>query len=206
MNNGSYSSQDPAVLGPKLEEVVRADLGATAPIPFRVENGDGKTLSGGAMLADAAKYLFGGKQAVLMTVSFDLKDPRPASVQACLNRQGVGSHIGSVMYHAKLSKPISGEVSLEEPKMFGMSKFVGDAAAAEKLNANKDLLKRAGKFARTECPNLKLKAPRFFEVKPENGVATITATSLPRSYAMGLKVSLDVKEFMDIAGMVEASL
>ena len=65
-------------------------------------------------------------------------------MQVCLNRQGVGSHIGSVLYRAKLSKPISGEVTLEDPKMFGTSRFVGDATAAAKLNANKDLLKRAG--------------------------------------------------------------
>lgn len=206
MNNGAYTSQDPAVLGAKVEEVVRADLGSAAAIPFQVENGDGKTLSAGTMLADTAKYLFGGREALLTTVCFDLKDPRPATLQACMNRQGVGAHIGSVLYQAKLQKPVSGTVTLEAPKMFGTSKFVGDPSTAEKLNANKDLLKRVGKFARTECPNLKLKAPRFFEVKPEGGAATITATSLPRSYAMGLKVSLDVKEFMDISGMIEASL
>lgn len=206
MNNGAYTSQDAAVLGPKVEEVVRADLGASSPVPFRVSNGDGKTLSAGTMLADSAKYLFGGKEAVLMSVAFDLKEPRPATVEVCLNRQGIGSHIGSVLYRATLSKPISGEVTLEDPKMFGTSHFVGDAAAAAKLNANKDLLKRVGKFARTECPNLKLKAPRFFQVKPQDGAAAITATSLPRSYAMGLKVSLDVQEFMEIAGLIEASL
>lgn len=79
-------------------------------------------------------------------------------------------------------------------------------ATATKLNANKDLLKRAGKFARTESPNLKVKAPRFFQIKPEDGAAMVTATSLARSYAMGLKVSLDVKEFMDIVGLIEAAL
>ena len=60
-------------------------------------------------------------------------------------------------------------MTLEDPKMLGTSKFIGDATAATKLNANKDLLKRAGKFARTESPNLKVKAPRFFQVKPEDG-------------------------------------
>ena len=206
MNNGAYSSQDAAVLGPKIEEVVRADLGAGAPVPFQVLNGDGKTLSAGSMLADTAKYIFGGKEALLMTVAFEIEQPRPISLQVCLNRQGLGAHIGSVLYKAKISKPITGEVTLEDPKMLGTSKFIGDATAAAKLNANKDLLKRAGKFARTECPNLKVKAPRFFQVKPGDGGALTTATSLARSYAMGLKVSLDVKEFIDIVGMIEAAL
>lgn len=206
MNNGAYSSQDPAVLGTKVEEVVRADLGATAPIEFSLLNGDAKTASAGTMLADTAKYLFGGREAVLATVVFELKQPRPVSLAVCLNRQGMGAHIGSVVYQAKLSKPITGEVTLEEPKMLGTSKFVGDPATAAKLNANKDLLKRVGKFARTESPNLKVKAPRFFQVKPEDGSAVIHATTLARSYAMGLKVSLDVQEFIELAGMIESSL
>jgi hypothetical protein len=206
MNNGAYSSQDAAVLGPKIEEVVRADLGASTPVPFEVIGGDGKTMNAGTMLADTAKYIFGGKEAVLMTVAFDIEQPRPISLQVCLNRQGVGAHIGSVLYKAKIAKPITGEVTLEDPKMLGTSKFVGDSTAAAKLNANKDLLKRAGKFARTESPNLKVKAPRFFQVKPEDGAATITAASLARSYAMGLKVSLDVQEFIEIVGLIEASL
>ena len=88
MNNGAYSSQDAAVLGPKIEEVVRADLGA-GPRSFQVLNGDGKTLTAGTMLADTAKYIFGGKEALLMTVAFDIQQPRPISLQVCLNRQGV---------------------------------------------------------------------------------------------------------------------
>lgn len=209
MNNGAYLSQDPAVLGPKVEEVVRSDLGLNSPVPFEVisaADGNGKRFDAGALLADMATHVFGGKEAVLMTVCFDLQQPRPVCVQVGLNRQGVGSHIGSALYSTKISKPIAGEVSLEEPKMFGASKFVGNAGVAARLNANKDLLKRAGKFARTECPNFKLKAPRLFQVKPDNGGAVVTATSLARSYALGLKVSLDVQEFIELAGMIEASL
>ena len=38
MNNGGYSSQDPATLGAKVEEVVRADLERNDPILFEVES------------------------------------------------------------------------------------------------------------------------------------------------------------------------
>ena len=206
MNNGAYMSQDPATLGPKVEEIVRADLGLTSPVPFEIVTGDGKKLGPGTFLSDAATHLFGGEEALLMIVCFDLQQPRPVSVQVRLNRQGVGSHIGSILYSTRLAKPIGGEVSLEEPKMLGSSKFTGDATAAARLNSNKDLVKRAGKFARTEAPNFKLKAPRLFQVKPEDGVATVVAASLARSYGMGFKVSLDVQEFIDLAGLIEASL
>jgi hypothetical protein len=206
VNNGAYMSQDPAILGPKIEEIVRADLGLSSPVPFEIVTGDGEKLGARTFLSDAATNLFGGQEALLMTVCFDLQQPRTVSVQVRINRQGVGSHIGSVLYRTGLAKTISGEVSLEEPKMLGSSKFVGDSTAAAKLNSNKDLIKRAGKFARTEAPNFKLKAPRLFQVKPEDGAATVLAASLARSYGIGFKVSLDVREFIDLAGLIEASL
>ena len=44
MNNGAYISQDPAILGPKIEEIVRADLGLGSPVPFEIIPGDAQKL------------------------------------------------------------------------------------------------------------------------------------------------------------------
>ena len=90
--------------------------------------------------------------------------------------------------------------------MFGNSKFTGDSAACEKLNTNKDLVKARTNSRATECKNFHLTAPRLFQIKPDGETAVLVAASLPRSYAMGLKVSLDVKEFMDLAQLIEAAL
>lgn len=206
MNSGAYGSQTVEAVTPKVEELVRADLESPTPIPFEVEMGGAGKLSAGSLLADAATHLFGGRETLLFTVCFDLQQPRPFTLRVPIDRQGVGSHLGALLFAAKLSKPVTGEAALADPKMFGSSKFAGDAAVAAKLNANSELIQRANKFSRLESPNLHIKAPRLFKVAPQDGAAILIAGTLPRSYAMGMKVSLDVKEFLELANLVEASL
>lgn len=210
MNNGGYTSQDPQTLGAKVEELVRSELGLNASVPFEIIGAeDGKGFTAGSLLADTATHLFGGKATMLMSVGFSLTQPRVIALQVRLDRVGVGAHLGTLLYSTRITKPVLGEVTLEEPKTFGSSKFVSpqDPGAADRLNANKDLLKRVNKFARTEFPGFNVKGPRLFEIKPagETGSDLVAAT-FPRSYAMGFKVSLDVKEFADLAGMIEAAL
>ena len=206
MNNGAYSTQDAEKLGAKVEEIVRADLELETPVPYEIESAEGAGFTAKGLLSDAVTHLFGGKETLLMTMHYVLQQPRPMEFHVRLVRQGVGCHIGSIFYSTRLSKPVSGEVLLEDPKTFSSSKFKGDAGVADKLNANKDLIKRAGKFSRLEAPNFKMTAPRLFQVKPGDGGGMLLAATLPRSYGMGFKVSLDVKEFADLAALVEGSL
>jgi hypothetical protein len=206
MNNGGYMSQAADVVGPKVEELVRADLESQTPIPFEIEMGGAGKLTAGGVLSDAAKSFFGGRETLLFTVCFNLQQPRPITLQVPVDRQGVGSHLGALLYTTKLSKPVAGEASLGDPKMFGSSKFAGDAAVADKLNANSELIKRVNKFSRLEWQNMHLKAPRMVKVSSVDGAGVFAALTLPRSHAMGMKVSLDVKEFVELAGLVEASL
>jgi hypothetical protein len=206
MNNGGYSSTDPLTLGGKVEEVIRADLGRTDAVPFTVDDAEDKGVSAGGFLKDAATSIFGGKATLVTTVNFDLKDPRPVELQVSVRRHGLGARLGSALLSTRLSKPVSGEVSLEDPKFLFGSKFIGDPAASERLNANKDLVKRAGKFSRVDCKNLELEAPRLFQIKADGGGAVLVVATCPRSYAVGLKVSYDVKEFIELAALIEAAL
>src|SRR5207244_611719 len=105
---------------------------------------------------------------MLYALHFDFAQPMPTHLQVSVNRQGVGSHVGLLLYSAKLSKPVSEEVVLEDPKTFGKSKFTGDATVSAKLNANGDLLKRADKLARTESQSggLTLKIKRCCKIVP----------------------------------------
>jgi hypothetical protein len=210
MNNGGYTSQDPQTLGAKVEELVRSELGLNSAVPFEIIGADdSKRLSAGSMASDVATHLFGGKATMLMSVGFNLTQPRVIGLQVSLDRVGVGAHLGTLLYSTRLTKPVLGEVTLEEPKTFGASRFVSpqDPGAADRLNADRDLLKRVNKFARTEFPGFNVKGPRLFQIKPEGEAGSnLVAATFPRSYAMGFKVSLDVKEFVDLAGMVEAAL
>jgi len=208
VNNLAYTSQDAATVGPKVEEKVREEVGASAPLSYEVEAGDASTASVGSFLGDVAGALLGGKDKTLFNIHFELPQPRPAHLQVSVNRQGVGSHVGLLLYTAKLSKPVYGEVALEEPKFFGKSKFAGDAAASGRLNANGELIKRANNFARVESQSggLTLKIKRLCKLVPEDGGSRLIVATLPRPVKMGFGAAIDAKDFFDIADMIEAAL
>jgi hypothetical protein len=208
MNNLAYNSQDAAIVGPKVEEKVREEVGASAPIPFQVEMGEAGKATVGSVLKEIGGALVGGKDETLFQLQFDLPQPRPAQLQVNVNRQGIGSHVGLLLYSAKLSKPVSGEVALEDPKFFGKSKFTGDAAVCGKLNANGELIKRANNFARVESQSggLTLKINRCCRIVPHEGGSMLVVGTLPRPIKMGFNATIDAKDFFDIADMIEAAL
>ncbi len=208
MNNLAYTSQDAAYIGEKVEEKIREEVGATAPLTYQVATGEGETATIGSFLRDIGSGLTGGKDETLFRFNFDLSQRRPATLQVSINRQGVGSHAGLLMYSTKLAKPITGEVALEDPKFFGKSKFAGEATAAAKLNGNSDLIKRANDFARVESRSggLTLKIKRCCKVVPHEGGSMLIVGTLPRPTKMGFGAAIDAKDFFDIADMVEAAL
>ncbi len=211
MNNLAYSNQQPDRVGSQVEEKLRKELGATTPLMYQVESGDAGGTSVSSVLSDMGHALIGEKSERLFTLVFDLPaaiTPRAAQLRANVNRQGVGSHVGLLLYSTKLNKPVKGEVTLEAPKGFGGSKFSGNAETAAKLNAKGELLKRLGKFARTESEigGLKLKIERLVKIMPQEDGALLVISTLGRPTNLGLDASLDAKEFFDIAGMAEAAL
>jgi hypothetical protein len=208
MNNLAYTSQDPAYIGEKVEEKVREEIESTAPIPYQVETGEAGSATVGSFLSDIGNALIGGKDETLFRLNFDLAQRRSVNLQVSMNRQGVGSHAGLLMYSTKLSKPVTAEVALEDPKFFGKSKFAGDAGVAAKLNGNGDLIKRCNELARVESQSggLTLKIKRCCKVIPHEGGSMLVIGTLPRPTKMGFSAAVDVKEFFDIADMVEAAL
>jgi len=208
MNNLAYTSQDATTVGTKVEEKVREELGADAPLAYQVEEGEAGKLSVGSFLKDVGGALVGGKDETLFRLHFDLPNSRPTQLQINVNRQGVGSHVGLLLYSAKLSKPISGEAALEDPKFFGKSKFAGDAGVCGKLNANGELIKRANNLARVESQSggLTIKIKRCCRVVPHEGGSMLVIGTLPRPVKMGLGAAIDARDFFDIADMIEAAL
>ena len=208
MNNLAYTSQDPAYIGEKVEEKVREEIGAGTPVNYQVQTGEAGSATIGSFLSDIGNALIGGKDETLFRLNFDLAQRRPANLQVSINRQGVGSHAGLLMYSTKLAKPVTGEIALEDPKFFGKSKFAGDATAAAKLNANGDLIKRCNDLARVESQSggLTLKIKRCCKVVPHEGGSMLIIGTLPRPVKMGFGAAIDAKDFFDIADMVEAAL
>ncbi|HET6252101.1 MAG TPA: hypothetical protein VFE47_30730 [Tepidisphaeraceae bacterium] len=207
----AYMTQDQQKVGAKVEEHLRGELEATAPLPFEVEAGDAGKTTVGVIAKEGLSLLFGGRgESRLFSLIFNLQQPRLFRAEFHMNRQGIGCHCGSILYSTKLSKPIKGSISLEDPKMFGSSKFVDadGADAAAKLNASKEILKAANNFARVKANigGVDITAPRFFKIADQDGSAVLVAATLPRSYAMGFKMSTDAKEFVHLAELIEAAL
>ncbi|MBV9215260.1 MAG: hypothetical protein JO053_03705 [Acidobacteria bacterium] len=207
MNNLAYTSQDPAYVGPKIEEKIREEVGSSTPLPYTVEQGDAATASVGSFLKDIGKGLIGGNSDVLFYLNFDFPGQRPATLQVAVNRQGVGSHAGLLMYNGKINKPAE-EAALDDPKFFGKSKFSGDGATCDKLNANGDLIKAANNLARLEGESggIGLKIKRCCRVVPDGDGANLVVATLPRPTKMGMSAAVDVKEFFALAQMVESVL
>jgi len=209
MNNLAYNSQKPDTVGPKVEELLRKEMGAPAPIPYAVEAGDERAYGVGMAIGDVGRALFGGRTDVLFNLSFSLTEPRPARLSASIERMGpLGSYVGPLLYSTTLTRPATGEATLEPPKTFGSSKFVGEPATVATLNANGDLVKRANKFARAESKTGggTLKMDRLFKIVPQGTGTLLLVATLPRITSMGFGAAVDAKEFFDIAAMVEAAL
>lgn len=211
MNNLAYNSQQPDKVGPQVEEKLRKELGASSPLMYQVESGEAGSTSASSIFSDMGHALIGGKSERLFTLVFDLPAltaPRTAQLRATVNRQGVGSHVGLLLYSTQLNKPVKGEVTLEAPKGFGGSKFGGEVETSAKLNARGDLLKRLGKFARTESEigGLKLRIERLVKIMSREDGTLLVISTLGRTTSMGFDATLDAKEFFDIAGLIEAAL
>jgi hypothetical protein len=205
MNNLAYSSRDPQKVGSKVEEIIRKEIGAAAPVPYTVTEGSPTPYTVGSIVK---QVLVGGQTDLVFRLNFELPQPRPSRLEVSMDKQGVGCFAGTLLYSTKLSKWVGSEVALEPPKTFGKSKFTGDPQACAKLNANSGLVKLANNFARTESKlgGGTLKRERLFKIVPDANGAVLLIASLPRMTSMGFSATVDSKDFFEIATMVEATL
>jgi hypothetical protein len=208
VNNLIFGNQDPAKIAASVEEKVRSSVGATTPIPYKVESTGTGPANAATVLVDIANVLGSGKTTPLLTLVFTIPGPHPTSLRARVDRQGIGGYVGSLLYSTSLAKPVGGEVTIEDHKTFGTPKFLGDPVAAAKLNATKDLAKRVDKLARTEADmgSIKVRVPRVFRVAPQVGGALLVLHTLPRMTSMGMGAEVDASEFLGIATAIDAAL
>lgn len=204
MNNLAYSGQNGQEIGPKVEELLRKEVGAGGPIAFEVEDAGTAEVSARSMLKDVGTYLFSGNTTLLLTVHLHIPQPRVADLDVHMNRQGVGCYAGSLVFSTVIGKKVGGEVSFGDD-----GNFAGDAAAAGKLNAQKDLRKKCEAFAVTKggITGFEVKLPgRVLKIAPHERGAQIVGVTLPKSKSMGFSASFGCKEFFEIAAQIEALL
>jgi hypothetical protein len=225
MNNLAYNSRDPQTVAPKVEELIRKELGAAGPIAYTVAEGTPEPYTVGSALGTA---LVGGELQAVFELNFELPPPRPARLQVSMYQLGTGCLAGATLYSARLSKSVGGEVALEPPagvlreaaikarpnpylvSWFTRSnaQFVGNPETSAKLNANGDLLKLANKFARTESLSggRTLKRDRLLKIVPDGQGCALIVGSLPRTTSVGFSATVDSKDFFELATLIERSL
>ena len=204
MNNLAYANQDPQKIGPQVEELLRKEVGAGGPIAYEVEDAGTAEVSASSLLKDVGTHLFSGDTTRLLTLHFHILQPRSADLDVHMNRQGVGCYAGSMVFSTVIGKKVGGEVSLTDK-----AEFTGDAAAAGKLNASKDLRKKCEAFAVAKggITGFEVKLPgRILKVAPHERGAAIVAVTLPKSKSMGFSATFNSKEFFEIAAQIESLL
>ena len=208
MNNLVYGNQDPAKLAAGVEEIVRKDVGAPGPLPYRILDAATSSATVGSVLVDIGHALGSGTTTPLLTVELDLPGSIPGTLQAQLIRQGVGAYCGALVFAFRSAKPVAGEVGFEEHKSFGTPKFTGDPATAARLNGVKDLAKRTDKVLRSESDmgSVKVKVPRAFSLTATDGGSLLVLRSLPRLTSMGMGATTDAREVLEVAAAVESAL
>ena len=206
MNNLAYNSRNPQEVGPKVEELVRKELGAAGPVPYSVADGSEEPFTVRSALKTA---LVGGKLESLFQLNFELPPPRPGRLEISMDQMGVGCIAGSTVYSARLSKSVNGEVNLEgRAGFFGKAKFAGDQAASAKLNANGEVVKLASKVARTESTfgGRTLVRERLFKIVPDGNGCLLIIGSLPRTTSAGFSATVDSKDFFELTALIERVL
>jgi hypothetical protein len=208
VNNLIFGNQDPQKIGGAIEEKVRGSVGATAPVPFEIEEGGLGKANVASVLSDIGSALNGGRTSRLFGYKFTLPAPWPTSLHVWVERQGVGAYTGPLLYSATFGKPVASEITIAGHKSFGTPKFLGDPTVAGKLNAAKDLAKRVDKLLRseTEMGAITVKTPRTFKLAPEAGGSVLVLGTLPRMTSMGMSAEVDAGEFLAIAAAIEAAL
>jgi len=207
MNNMAYGNQKPDEVSAKVAELVQAETGEEPK--FEIQEGDASKTSVKTVVVEGLDLLFGGRKATnLFTINFEITSPRPMTLCVPINRQGIGCHAGGLMFVTPLKVAVPGEVVLKPPKFFSGAKFEGDPAVATKLNGNSALMKRLKDFVRTKgnLGGVDIELTHLFKIQPdpEKG-AILVALNMPKSLKMGFAVSLEIKDFAEIAAIIESA-
>jgi len=203
MNNGAYMGQDGQTVAPKVQELLTKDLGAGPSVSFTIESVGVEGITAKSILKDMSTTFFGGKAKLLFTIHFDINQSRAMQLDAHMIQQGAGCALGSLAYATTVGKRVAGPVSLGDD-----GKFMGDAEAAGKLNARKDLLKKCDAFAvkKGGLAGFELKIDRILKIIPRENGAQVVAVTMPVSKSMGFSASLGAKEFLEMVALLESTL
>lgn len=208
-------SHDPSELGRRVEAVVRHDLGATDPLPYRVIAGDTRAPDVGGIARDTVGLMVGARLGLVAEVEFDLPWPRPATLTVSMTRVGVQCVGSAVRYSIVLGGALSAELSFDPPRRFTAGRFyqAGEFLghpAAERLNAVPGLVKDLGRIVRDKemVGTIMLSLESGVVLAPIDASSChLVVVTLPRSTGfLGSSATTDAGLVLGLAARIEDAL
>lgn len=137
---------DPDRVTADLTLALGRELGLDRPPVAATLPPDSTGVPAGSLLPPRERFS-GMPAPTLCYVYVDAQAPRPFELRASLMagraalRRSLG--LGQLLYAVPLSRPLPCRVALSAPRRFGPSSFEGDAEAAGRLNADRELVAEA---------------------------------------------------------------
>ena len=196
-----YLSQNPENIAPRIEQIVRTELKAPTPIPYRILPGTSGGATPGSLLSEwaHAQIHLSRQVTALCYVHFSLAWPRPFELQVSVIRQGLGSLVGKCTFAVPMAKPMRGPVNLEPINLMGPKGFTGEPATSARLNNNRDLLVKAHRLAvtRSTIGRTKITIQHYFQIQPTRTGSLLVVNRLARSFFFSVNMGIgDVLEFV----------
>ena len=159
-------SQKPDWIAPRVEAMVRKEIGANGPLPYQILPGASAGATVGSVMADMARSFthLRYQTTLLFYIHFALSWPCPFELQVSVTQQGLGALVGKFAYAVPLNRPVRGVLELQ-----GYS-FVGDPATTARLNSNRPMLAQAHRLARTRSTigKFRMTIPQCLQILPRN--------------------------------------
>jgi hypothetical protein len=203
-----YRTHDPAEFAPKVEEIVRKDVGSPVALRYRVESAEASRAGARGMLADIGRLAIGGRSVPLARLEFDLPWHREATLSALATRVGVNAIVANLWFEVVLGRPVDAPVEFTGARIGSGGSFTGGASAA-RLATVPELSKRVGKLLRQLAMfgAVRFETTPAFSVDPDGDESRLRITTLAHTGGIMIAhASTEAGEVLAVAKAMEAAL
>lgn len=205
-----YRTTDPNIVVPKLEQLVRADVGALSPLNYSVIGVAEKKPATKEFMSQFALGLVGGAMPGLLTIEFELPASRIAWLRLTAGHTRDLTYCGPMTYLLSVDRPIDAEVGFEKRKALILAARFTGGPDADKLNAVPGLADRVDKVlvAKIMVGMGTVETKPVFRLVPSSEGTRLLIRTLPivKTHFKSVSGSTNAGEVLKICAAIEAAL